>query len=622
MSVWKASEAYYIERTPEAKYTNSIIIDRNGATIFMKKKQDANQTRNIRNKFVLTFKNIIPGMSKIDRKILHTYDSKTQTIQVTRFGLLNGMISAGAKNNKLRSGLAYYDVKGVVCKLSEGIVYKPHLVSNAQIRPNQKIVVGHIMKNIYADRYANVGAAGVLLKMKTGSGKSYVAVDIITKLQVKTLIIAHNRAKVDEWFRLCSKEFPTAKIGTLIGGKFVNGDIVVATIDSAGNFPVDGEITMYRSGYENLPKAERKKSYDALTWRKMFGLAIFDEAHLYTNNKASKMFCKWQCKYMLGLSATPEEHCKNFHKMVFHNVGIVLDAASIPGYDNNIATFTGQIEVVRYSAPKQHQTVIRNKHTGRICIASCIKELAKDLYRSRLIVDWILKLLSDNHRVIVFADRKTFLDILRDVLARMSADHAELIKILIDKRDANNYIEENKLTDENKNISIDASSPSPSIAISNDNLTGSKIVGGSKHQELKNAGNNALIVFTTYAFLGTGIDLPGFTAIVFATPRKAGIEQNIGRIFRGTYRLDQPRKIVDIVDCKRPCKRQYYTRKKIYENQEDNGRKLSIIESKISYNDIEPIAVDLSAVLDEEVEIAKEEEIVTDKLLHSVLERT
>lgn len=110
------------------------------------------------------------------------------------------------------------------------------------------------------------------------------------------------------------------------------------------------------------------------------------------------------------------------------------------------------------------------------------------------------------------------------------------------------------------------------------------LTGGASGQQINNSAENATMIFTTYGYMGTGKSIPKMDTILFVTPRRNGIEQVIGRVFRPGPNKNI-RWIVDIIDWKINLKSQWYERVNVYERQGAQNRNPTISEIEITFND-------------------------------------
>ena len=92
-------------------------------------------------------------------------------------------------------------------------------------------------------------------------------------------------------------------------------------------------------------------------------------------------------------------------------------------------------------------------------------------------------------------------------------------------------------------------------------------MGGSSSQTIEDAKTYGRLILTTYQYSSTGVSIVKMNSLVLATPRRNGLEQIIGRIYRLSGDQNIERVIVDIVDNRTCLKSQFYDRKKIYDKK-------------------------------------------------------
>tara|TARA_B100000927_G_scaffold288697_1_gene283732 strand:+ start:1881 stop:4520 length:2640 start_codon:yes stop_codon:yes gene_type:complete len=122
----------------------------------------------------------------------------------------------------------------------------------------------------------------------TVTHNTIMALNIISKLQKKTLIIVHKEFLMNQWIERINEFLPGAKIGKIQGPEFniENKDIVIGMIQ-----------TIYDKIYDD----------DAFS---SFGLTIIDEVHRIGSEQFSRTLFKTITPYMLGISATVERKDK------------------------------------------------------------------------------------------------------------------------------------------------------------------------------------------------------------------------------------------------------------------------------------------------------------------------
>jgi superfamily II DNA or RNA helicase len=147
------------------------------------------------------------------------------------------------------------------------------------LRPPQIPVVEAFLKHCGQSKHA-----GGLIELPCAGGKTICAVNIISNLKRKTLIIVNKEFLLNQWIERISQFLPTAKVGRIQGQiiDIENKDIVIGMLQS---------LSM--------------KDYPASIFES-FGLTIFDEVHHISSEVFSNSLFKIVTKFMLGLSATME----------------------------------------------------------------------------------------------------------------------------------------------------------------------------------------------------------------------------------------------------------------------------------------------------------------------------
>lgn len=147
-----------------------------------------------------------------------------------------------------------------------------------QMRDYQQAIVSKYMNHV--EKCGPFG--GGLFDVMTGSGKTVMALNIISQMKKKTLIIVHKSFLLNQWLERIEQFLPDARVGRIQGEcvDIDNKDIVIGMLQS---------LSM--------------KEYHENTF-KSFGLLICDEVH----HLSAEVFVRaLQCittRYTLGLSAT------------------------------------------------------------------------------------------------------------------------------------------------------------------------------------------------------------------------------------------------------------------------------------------------------------------------------
>jgi superfamily II DNA or RNA helicase len=147
------------------------------------------------------------------------------------------------------------------------------------LRPQQVPVV-----NAFLNHCNNSKHASGLIELPCAGGKTICAINIISNLKKKTLIIVNKEFLLNQWIERINDFMPSSRVGK-IQGKLIdieNKDIVIGMLQS---------LSM--------------KDYPASTFES-FGLTIIDEVHHISSEVFSNALFRIVTKYMLGLSATME----------------------------------------------------------------------------------------------------------------------------------------------------------------------------------------------------------------------------------------------------------------------------------------------------------------------------
>ena len=153
-----------------------------------------------------------------------------------------------------------------------------------ELRDFQKPIVKKYVES------AKTKGAG-LLELFCGSGKTVMALKIISELKKKTLVIVHKEFLLQQWTERINQFLPTAKVGRIQGEVIdIEGkDIVIGMLQSLSMKKYPTSLFQY------------------------FGLTIIDECHHIAAEVFSNALFQIVTKYMLGLSATMDRKDRLTH---------------------------------------------------------------------------------------------------------------------------------------------------------------------------------------------------------------------------------------------------------------------------------------------------------------------
>lgn len=148
-----------------------------------------------------------------------------------------------------------------------------HAVFEGELREEQQIVKQEIIQQLNEKRV-------VLLSLHVGFGKTILAINIATKIKLKTLVIVNRIVLIKQWEDAIKSFCPNAKV------QFVKpGD------------ELEEDIDFYIINALNIVKNES-------SFYKNIGLVIIDELHLILAEGLSAGLLQLRPSYLIGLSAT------------------------------------------------------------------------------------------------------------------------------------------------------------------------------------------------------------------------------------------------------------------------------------------------------------------------------
>ena len=231
---------------------------------------------------------------------------------------------------------------------------------------------------------------GGLLEIHCGAGKTVMALNIISQLKVKTLVIVHKEFLLRQWKERIEQFLPGVKIGRIQGEIMDTQDkqIVIGMLQS---------LSM--------------KDYPRKLFQQ-FGLTIIDECHHIGAEVFSRALFTVVSKYMLGLSATMERK-DSLSKVFKMFLGpIVFSKKS----DNNADVL---VKAIYYSHNDDAFSHTDLNFRGQVHYSKMIKKLCEFNRRS----EFILKVLKDTldqgdkeQQIMIIAHNKHLLHYLFDAI--------------------------------------------------------------------------------------------------------------------------------------------------------------------------------------------------------------
>jgi len=231
---------------------------------------------------------------------------------------------------------------------------------------------------------------GGLLSLPTGYGKTCVALYILSKLKVKTLIIVHKTFLMNQWIERIQQFLPSATIGK----------IQKDTIDIDGKDIVIGML-----------QSLSMKSYEPHIFDS-FGFTIIDETHHISSKVFSRALFNVCTKYTLGLSATPYRK-DGLTKVLNWFIGDIFYSVS----RSNDCTVN--VHIHSFSHPSFLLDPPLNK-LGTISLPSVINQLVLIPERNTFIISSLVSFLKQQRKIIVLSDRRSHCELLLTSLVELS----------------------------------------------------------------------------------------------------------------------------------------------------------------------------------------------------------
>ena len=127
----------------------------------------------------------------------------------------------------------------------------------------------------------------VVLSLRTGFGKTIMAIYLASKIKKQTIILCHRKIIIEQWVESIKKYCPNSSVrvlGEKVGKKYTG--------------PSENEVDFLVCNVVNIPKKDR-------SFFSSFGLVIVDEVHTVCTESFSRSLLYIFPEYLIGLSATP-----------------------------------------------------------------------------------------------------------------------------------------------------------------------------------------------------------------------------------------------------------------------------------------------------------------------------
>jgi superfamily II DNA or RNA helicase len=241
------------------------------------------------------------------------------------------------------------------------------------LRPYQVPIVEAFMSAVN-----NETGGGGLICVPCGWGKTKMAIYIMSRLALKTIIVVHKEFLMSQWEGELAASHPELRIGKIQADvcKVDDCDIVIAMIQTI------------------VSRSIEKTVID------QFGLAIFDECHHLGAEIFSQTLMQVGCKYLLGLSATPKR--KDGLSRVFYNyIGPIIYQVEKRDLEHV------EIHSKYYDSDDEEYSNCPLSIDGTVNMSRLITNIADFAPRTDIIILDILQAVKEGRTILILSDRKS-----------------------------------------------------------------------------------------------------------------------------------------------------------------------------------------------------------------------
>ena len=353
------------------------------------------------------------------------------------------------------------------------------------------------------------GSYGVTGQAEAGFGKTVCALEIISRIRRKTVILVHKEFLRDQWIhRILGTEVAADFLGVSPKALSPDGKLHEPMLDVS---PEDvGVIQQDRAEWENkkivvgmVQSLTSEREYPREMYES-FGLVVVDEVHRFAAPVFRQSIVKFPAAKRLGVTATPERN-DGLEPIFFAHIGHIAAVGESARDNPRINQVETPVRVTSRIQRKVGQYAGKDKNGKprfKENYAKMLNYLAEHEARNRLIVRLLLKAAKSGRKILVLSHRLQHLEDLRD-----------------------GFLAETRRTE---------------LAAST-----AFYVGGMDIKERSHAAKMQ-VIFATYQMAEEGLDIPALDTAFLTTPI-GNVEQAVGRILRIVEGKKTP-VVVDFVD--------------------------------------------------------------------------
>lgn len=233
------------------------------------------------------------------------------------------------------------------------------------------------------------GISGGLVNLPCGYGKTTVALNIVSVMRKKTLIIVHKEFLLNQWVERIEQYLPTARVGRIQG----------SVIDVEGKDVVLGML-----------QSLSMKDYDDSVFAS-FGMVLIDEVHHIGSEVFSCALFKIVPKYTLGLSATMDRKDGTTYVFKMFLGEIVYKIAQKK--QRNV-----QVRAIQYKSNNAEFNKVEYDFRGNPAFSTMISKLCAHTPRTEFVIQVVRDLFAENpnQQIMVIAHNKNVLTYIHDAI--------------------------------------------------------------------------------------------------------------------------------------------------------------------------------------------------------------
>ena len=274
-------------------------------------------------------------------------------------------------------------------RIPPGVPVSESLVFAGEMREYQNVIVDKYIHQVTKPENQGMGGGG-LLDVDPGKGKTVMALNVIARLRVKTLVVVHKSFLLNQWIERIQQFLPAARVG-MIQGQILDiddKDIVIGMLQSLSmkEYPRD----MFET----------------------FGLTVYDECHHMSAEVFCRCMMKIVTKYTLGLSGTMVRK-DGLTKVFKHFLGDVVHKEK-----NDTTSHAVIVKGIQYKVDDAEFNLTEYDYRGNPKFSTMISKVCNYNRRSEFVLDVLQNELATNpdQQVMILAHNRSLLEYFHDAI--------------------------------------------------------------------------------------------------------------------------------------------------------------------------------------------------------------